>query len=149
MKKYKIVARENLNLITIRNVNEFLSRITNFLETNDMSIITCSVKPSKLTDIIISAPDSSISKIACVFKSLSASRATITIRSGVCALSVVPLDSSAKILGIITRYFDKQNICIERITTTENEILIFFPASELCGCLDKFIYDFENYLQTY
>ena len=37
----------------------------------------------------------------------------------------------------------------KRIITTENEVLIFFPASEVCGCLNKFINDFENYLQTY
>jgi len=149
LKKYEIKARENLNLITIRNISEFLSRITNFLETNDMSIVTCNTKPSKLTDIIITAPDDSISKISCVFKSLSSPRSIITIRSGVCCLSITSIGPSIKIVGLITRYFDRQNICIERIITTENEVLIFFPASEVCGCLNKFINDFENYLQTY
>ena len=145
MKKYNITYRENLNLVTIKNVNTYLGRIISFLEDNDISIISCNIKPSKLFDILIAAPDKCLSKIASVLKSESTPNNVITIRSGVCIISIVPVeDSPLNIVSIICRYFDKKEKSIERIIVSQREIRIFFPASEVCGCLDSFLREFEN-----
>lgn len=147
MKKYAVTYRENLNLVTVKNINTYLGRIISFLEDNDISIISCNIKPSKLFDILIVAPDKRLSKIASVLKNETASKTVITVRSGVCIISIVPKDDSAmNIVSTICRYFDKKEKCIERIIVSQKEIRIFFPASEVCGCLDNFISDFENYI---
>ncbi len=149
MKKYSIYYRENLNLVTVKNINTYLGRIISFLEDNDISIISCNIKPSKLFDILIVAPDKCLSKIASVLKSETVSNNVITIRSGVCIISIVPTDNSPmNIVSTICRYFDKKDKCIERIIVSQKEIRIFFPASEVCGCLNNFLCDFENYINN-
>ncbi len=144
MKSYKISACENLNLITIRNIESSLGQITDFLDNNDMELVTCNVKPSGLVDAIIVAPDKYISTIASVFKKETTPYNAITIRSGICRLSISsPSNSSISIARISTKYFENQQICIERISTSKKETQIFFPALEVCGCLKKFINGFE------
>ncbi len=149
MKKYSICYRENLNLVTVKNIDTYLGRIISFLEDNDISIISCNIKPSKLFDILIVAPDKSLSKIASVLKSKTTQNNVITIRSGVCIVSIVPENNSPiNIVSIICRYFDKKDKSIERIIVSQKEIRIFFPASEVCGSLDAFLRDFENYINN-
>ena len=149
MKPYKISACENLNLVTIRNIQSSLGQITSFLDDNNMELVTCNVKPSGFTDAIIVAPDKHISKIASAFKNETAPYNAITIRSGICRLSIVSsLNSSITIARISAKYFESQQICIERITTSKKETQIFFPALEVCGCLKEFINGFESSLDS-
>ena len=149
MKKYAVTYRENLNLVTVKNINTYLGRIISFLEDNDISIISCNIKPSKLFDILMIAPNKCLSKIASVLKSDSSNN-VITIRSGICIISIVSTNNSpVNIVSNICRYFEKESVCIERIIASKAEIQVFFPASEVCGSVKKFIQEFENYLQTY
>ena len=149
MKKFVLTYSENLNLVTIKNIDTYLGRIVSFLEDNEISIISCNVKPSKLFDILLVAPDKCISKIASVLKSESSLNNVITIRSGICIISITPTNNSPiNIVSSICRYFDKKEKCIERIIVSQKELRIFFPASEVCGCLNNFIYELENYINT-
>ena len=150
MKRYEISLSENLNLITIKNISDSLENTVSFLEDNNMCLVTCNIKPSGFTDIIFSAQDRYISKIASTFKSDLPPHNCITVRSGVSRLSITKRsDSSMNICKTIVRYFEKESVCIERIIASKAEIQVFFPASEVCGSVKKFIQEFENYLQTY
>ena len=146
MKQFDILFCENLNLITMRNIQNSLEKITDFLDCNSIELITCNVKPSGLTDVIIESSDSCISRIISAFKNEVTSNNSITIRSGVCRLTILSSLPSITIAKITSQYFESQEICIERITTSVNETQIFFPALEVCGCLKTFITNFETYL---
>ena len=149
MKRYKISLSENLHLITIKHISTPLETTISFLEENNMCLVTCSIKPSGFTDIIFSAQDKYISKIASTFKNDLPPHNSITVRSGISCLSITKnSESSMNICKIIVSYFERESVCIERIIASKTEIQVFFPAAEVCGSVKIFIQKFENHLQT-
>ena len=150
MKRYSVTLSENLNLVTVKNISCSLRKTIEFLEENEMCLVTCNIKPSGFTDIIFSAKDKYISKIATYFKSDSTPHNTITVRSGVSRLSILGSSKlSIDICKFIVNYFNEQGISIERLISSKNEIQLFFPASEFCGSVRRCVEEFESYLQTY